>query len=177
MNWPGKATGPHGAHPTEGLVEAQVQGAQGSLFAGDGGGASFTQPPNLKALPEKASQLGFDFDFIFVFQAGSGSGNNGINVCKGFGVCFFFLFFFPLEQFLLICGVGFPPQLPVFGGAGWRGWAWAGGGGQEGESCVAGQGGRKGSFLPLGLCTGCAAPPPQPRPLLVAPVPPPGSPP
>lgn len=74
-------------------MEAQVQGAQGSLFAGDGGGASFTQPPNLKALPEKASQLGFDFDFIFVFQAGSGSGNNGINVCKGSGVCFFFFFF------------------------------------------------------------------------------------
>lgn len=168
MNWPGKATGPHGAHPTEGLVEAQVQGAQGSLFAGDGGGASFTQPPNLKALPEKASQLGFDFDFIFVFQAGSGSGNNGINVCKGFGVCFFFFFF----SFGAVS-----PHLRGWIPTGWRGWAWAGGGGQEGESCVAGQGGRKGSFLPLGLCTGCAAPPPQPRPLLVAPVPPPGSPP
>lgn len=45
--------------------------------------------PYLKALPEKASQLGFDFDFIFVLQAGSGSGNNGINVCEGFGVFFF----------------------------------------------------------------------------------------
>lgn len=105
MNWPGKATGPHGAHPTEGLVEAQVQGAQGSLFAGDGGGASFTQPPNLKALPEKASQLGFDFDFIFVFQAGSGSGNNGINVCKGSGVCFFFLFFFLWSSFSSSAGL------------------------------------------------------------------------
>lgn len=35
-------------------------------------------------------------------------------------------FFFPLEKFFLICPVGFPPQLPVFGGAARRGWVWAG---------------------------------------------------
>ena len=36
MNGPGKATGPHGAHPTEGLAEAQVQGARGLCLQGTG---------------------------------------------------------------------------------------------------------------------------------------------
>ena len=60
---------------------------------------------------------------------------------------FVFLFFFPLEQFLLICGVGFPPQLPVFGGAGWRGWAWAGGGRRSGRRELRGGARRKEGLL------------------------------
>lgn len=177
MNWPGKATGPHGSHPTEGLAEAQVQGARG-LCRG-WGWRLLHSTPYLKALPEKASQLGFDFDFIFVFQAGSGSGNNGINVCKGFGgFFFFFFFFFPLEQFFLICGVGFPPQLPVFGGApGRRGWAWARGGGRSGRGELGGGARRKaGLLLAPGslhrLCPLTSAPAP-----VGSLVPPPGSPP
>ena len=168
MNWPGKATGPHGSHPTEGLAEAQVQGARG-LCRG-WGWRLLHSTPYLKALPEKASQLGFDFDFIFVFQAGSGSGNNGINVCKGFGGFFFsFSFFFLWSSFSSSAGLdshlNFRSLEEPLAGEDGRGRGV--GGGQEGESWVGGRGGRQGSFSPLGLCIGCA-PSPQPLPLLVA---------